>query len=160
MATLKTLEKVVRKRATWHAGYVEVELYMMMVRVYSGGPTGPQGPSAGERVSTHTDNVFDRRVREDRRDVVSVVFVLEGGFSESGYDVRVLDQPAGKEFFPNLEKGDMLLLKGGSSGVAHYVDFHGDPERENWRERLTVVALYDVGREKTRDARTSAAGAG
>ena len=67
------------------------------------------------------------------------VFVLEGGFSESGYDVRVLDQPAGKEFFPHLEKGDMLLLKGGSSGVAHDVDFHGDPERKDWRERLTVV---------------------
>jgi hypothetical protein len=52
------------------------------------------------------------------------------------------------------------VLQGGSSGVAHDVDFHGDPEREDWRERLTVVAFYAVGREKTRDARASAAGAG
>ena len=159
LLALQTLEKVLSKRATKHVGNVEVELYMMIARVYSGGPTGPQGPSAGETVSTHTDNVLDREQREDPRDVVSVVFVLEGGFSESGYDVRILDQPAGKEFFPHLEKGDMLLLKGGSSGVAHDVDFHGDPEREDWRERLTVVAFYAVGREKTRDARASAAGA-
>jgi hypothetical protein len=158
--TLQELEKVLHKRATLHVGNVEVELYMMIVRVYSGGPTGPQGPSAGETVSTHTDNVLDREDREDSRDVVSVVFVLEGGFSESGYDVRILDQPARKQFFPHLEKGDMLLLKGGSCGVAHDVDFHGDPEREDWRERLTVVAFYAVGREETRDARTSAAGAG
>ena len=160
LETLRRLEEVLRKRATWHAGNVEVELYMMIARVYSGGPTGPQGPSAGETVSTHTDNVLDREEREDPRDVVSVVFVLEGGFSESGYDVRILDQPARKEFFPHLEKGDMLLLKGGSCGVAHDVDFHGDPEREDWRERLTVVAFYAVGREETGDARTSAAGAG
>ena len=132
----------------------------MIVRLYSVGPTGPQGLSAGETVSTHTDNVLDREEREDPRDVVSVVFVLEGGFSESGYDVRILDQPARKEFFPHLEKGDMLLLKGGSCGVAHDVDFHGDPEREDWRERLTVVAFYAVGREETGDARASAAGAG
>ena len=131
MDTLQELEKVLHKRATLHAGNVEVELYMMIVRVYSGGPTGPQGPSAGETVSTHTDNVLDREDREDSRDVVSVVFVLEGGFSESGYDVRILDQPARKEFFPHLEKGDMLLLKGGSCGVTHDVDFYGDPERED-----------------------------
>ena len=133
---------------------------MIIARVYSGGPTGARGPSAGETVSTHTDNVFDRSGHEDPRGVVSVVFVLEGGFSESGYDVRVLDQPEGKQFFPHLEKGDMLLLKGGSSGVAHDVDFHGDPEREDWRERLTVVAFCAVGREETCDARASAAGAG
>ena len=160
LLALKTLEKVLSKRATKHVGNVEVELYMMIARVYSGGPTGARGPSAGETMNTHTDNVYDRDGREDPRDVVSVVFVLEGGFSESGYDVRILDQPAGKEFFPHLEKGDMLLLKGGSCGVAHDVDFHGDPEREDWRERLTVVAFYAVGREETRDARASAAGAG
>ena len=160
LRALQTLEKVLSKRATKHVGNVEVELYMMIARVYSGGPTGPLGRSEGETVRTHTDNVLDRDGGEDTRGVVSVVFVLEGGFSESGYDVRILDQPEGKEFFPHLEKGDMLLLKGGSSGVAHDVDFHGDPEREEWCERLTVVAFYAVGREKTRDARASAAGAG
>ena len=160
LLALKTLEKVLSKRATWHAGNIAVELYMMIARVYSGGPTGALGRSEGETVRTHTDNVYDRDGREDPRDVVSVVFVLEGGFSESGYDVRILDQPAGKEFFPHLEKGDMLLLKGGSCGVAHDVDFHGDPEREDWRERLTVVAFYAVGKEETRNARASAAGAG
>jgi len=74
--------------------------------------------------------------------------------------VRILDQGAGKELFPHLEKGDMLLLKGGSCGVAHDVDFHGDPERKDWRERLTVVAFYAVGRKETRNERASAAGAG
>jgi hypothetical protein len=133
---------------------------MMLVRVYSGGPTGPQGPSAGETVRTHTDMVYDRREREDPRDVFSVVFVLQGGFSESGTTVRIVDQTARKEYFPHLEIGDMLLLKGGSCGVAHDVDFYGDPEREDWSERLTVVAFYAVGREETRDTRTSAAGAG
>ena len=54
----------------------------------------------------------------------------------------------------------MLLLKGGSCGVAHDVDFHGDPERKDWRERLTVVAFYAVGRKETRNERASAAGAG
>ena len=160
LLALQTLEKVLSKRATKHVGNIAVELYMMIARVYSGGPTGALGRSEGETVRTHTDNVFDRRGHEDPRNVVSVVFVLEGGFSESGYDVRILEQPARKEFFPHLEKGDMLLLKGGSCGVAHDVDFHGDPEREDWRERLTVVAFYAVGREETCDARTSATGAG
>ena len=54
----------------------------------------------------------------------------------------------------------MLLLEGGSCGVAHDVDFHGDPERTDWRERLTVVAFYAVGKEETRNALASAAGAG
>ena len=160
LRVLQTLEKVLSKRATKHVGNIAVELYMMIARVYSGGPTGALGRSKGETVRTHTDNVFDRDGGEDTRDVVSVVFVLEGGFSDSGFDVRILDQPKEKEFFPHLEKGDMLLLKGGSCGVAHDVDFHGDPEREDWRERLTVVAFYAVGREETGDARTSAAGAG
>ncbi len=43
LETLKKLENVLRKRATWHAGNVHVELYMMIARVYSGGRRGDEG---------------------------------------------------------------------------------------------------------------------
>ena len=113
-----------------------------MVRTYSGGP-------AGEVVKTHRDHVIDENGDEDPRRVVSVVLVLEGGFRESGYDVRIHGE-GGKFFFPHLETGDALALEGGPEGGLHDVGFYGNAARKAWRKRLSVVASYAVGARKTR----------
>lgn len=138
---LKFLERVLAKRATMHVGNVEVELEMMIAREYTG------GPSEDEVVHIHTDMVYDGE-KPDRREVVSVVFVLEGGFKESGYDVRIHGEDAkGKiELYPQLETGDQLFMAGGEFGVAHDVGFFGNPRRQEWKKRLTIVAFYAVGR--------------
>jgi hypothetical protein len=78
----------------------------LVVRAYSG------GPETGEVVKTHRDHVIDENGEEDTRRVVSVVLVLEGGFRDSGYDVRVHGD-GGKFFFPHLETGGALALEGG-----------------------------------------------
>jgi len=62
----------------------------------------------------------------------------------------------GKLFFPHLETGDALALKGAPKGVVHGVGFYGDAARKEWRKRLTVVTFYVVGLQKDADARASA----
>lgn len=151
--SLRNLEEVMcinarRHAATerdCHVNKVSLGLHTMFVRVYSG------GPSTSEVVKRHTDTADvhyaggQGKVRlRDERDVVSAVFVLAGGFSESGYDVRVFDR-ANREYYPQLETGDLLALRGGSDGVVHDVGFHGNVRaREVWKERLTVVAFFVV----------------
>ena len=156
LLVLKEVELVMRHRARKYAavsGSTPVDLRTLVVRTYSG------GPEAGEVVKTHRDHVIDENGDEDPRRVVSVVLVLEGGFRESGYDVRIHGE-GGKFFFPHLETGDALALEGGPEGVVHDVGFYGDAARKGWRKRLSVVAFYAVGARKTRSARTSAASAG
>ena len=145
---LKDLERVLAKRATMHVGNVEVELELMIAREYTGGPTGRGQNSEAEVVHIHTDMVYDGE-EPDRRAVVSVVFVLEGGFKDSGYDVRIHGEDANGnsiELYPQLETGDQLFMAGGEYGVAHDVGFFGDPSREEWKKRLTIVAFYAVGK--------------
>jgi len=124
---LNALERVLQKRARLHAkigNRVKLELRTMLVRAYSG------GACEGEMVDRHTDNVKDQDTKEeDPRRVVSVVFVLKGGFSASGYDVRVFDRDE-EEYFPHLEEGDMLALEGGSYGVAHDVGNSREPRAQ------------------------------
>ena len=156
LLVLKEVELVMRHRARKYAavsGSTPVDLRTLVVRTYSG------GPEAGEVVKTHRDHVIDENGDEDPRRVVSVVLVLEGGFRESGYDVRIHGE-GGKFFFPHLETGDALALEGGPEGVVHDVGFYGDAARKGWTKRLSVVAFYAVGARKTRSARTSAASAG
>jgi len=156
LLVLKEVELVMRHRARKYAAVscsTPVDLRTLVVRTYSG------GPEAGEVVKTHRDHVIDENGDEDPRRVVSVVLVLEGGFRESGYDVRIHGE-GGKFFFPHLETGDALALEGGPEGVVHDVGFYGDAARKGWTKRLSVVAFYAVGARKTRSARTSAASAG
>ena len=153
LQVLKEVELVMRHRARKYAAVQAVDLRTLVVRTYSG------GPKAGEAVKTHRDHVIDENGHEEQRRVVSVVLVLEGGFRESGNDVRIHGE-GGKFFFPHLETGDALALEGGPDGVVHDVGFYGDAARQGWRKRLSVVAFYAVGARKTRSARTSAASAG
>jgi hypothetical protein len=152
LRVLKDVEHVMRYRAREFAAVppaTPVDLRTLVVRAYSG------GPETGEVVKTHRDHVVDENGKEDTRRVVSVVLVLERGFRESGYDVRIHGE-GGKLFFPHLETGDALALKGGPKGVVHDVGFYGDAARKEWRKRLTVVAFYVVGSQKDADTRASA----
>jgi len=148
---LKDMERMMQHRVRTHAAVpprTPVELRTFVARVYSG------GPNADEVVKTHTDTVVNPDGKQDERPVVSAVFVLQGGFSESGYDVRIHGE-RGKYYFPHLETGDLLALAGGDEGVVHDVAFYGNPERTRWRRRLTAVAFYVVGSQKGADARAS-----
>jgi hypothetical protein len=152
LGRLKDMERMMRHRVRTHAAVpprTPVELKTFVVRVYSG------GPKADEVVKTHTDTVVNPDGKQDERGVVSAVFVLQGGFSESGYDVRIRGD-RGKYYFPHLEAGDLLALAGGDTGVAHDVAFYGNPERTRWQRRLTAVAFYVVGSQKGAYARASA----
>ena len=149
---LKDMERMMQHRVRTHAAVpprTPVELRTFVARVYSG------GPNADEVVKTHTDTVVNPDWKQDERPVVSAVFVLQGWFSESGYDVRIHGE-RGKYYFPHLETGDLIALAGGDEGVVHDVAFYGNPERTRWRRRLTAVAFYVVGSQKGADARASA----
>lgn len=124
---LKEVELVMRSRARKHAAVppvTAVDLRTLVVRAHSG------GPEAGEVVKKHRDHVIDENWEEDTRPVVSVVLVLEGGFGDSGYDVRIHGE-GGKFFFPHLETGVVLALEGGPEGAVHDVDFYGNAA---WKE--------------------------
>lgn len=83
---LKDMERIMRHRVRKHAAVpprTPVELKTFEVRVYWG------GPDADEVDKTHTDTVVSPDGKQDERGVVSVVFVSQGGFNESGYGVRI-----------------------------------------------------------------------
>jgi hypothetical protein len=66
--------------------------------------TDVEAPSEDELVKVHQEVVKDANGAVDARRVV-----LKGGFSVSGYDVRIHGE-GGKYFFPQLEEGDLLAL--------------------------------------------------
>ena len=105
------------------------------------------------KVKTNTDTVVNPDGKQDERPVVSAVLVLQGGFSESGYDVRIHGE---RGYLPHLETGDLLALAGGDADVVHDVAFYSNPERTRWRRRLTAVAFYVVRSQKGANTRASA----
>jgi hypothetical protein len=141
VANLKILERILRFYARKHyavANKTPIELHTFFVGEYRGGPV------QDVLVKPHIDVVTDSSGKDDPRPVVSVVFVLEGGFQQSGLDVCVHDDD-GTKYFPHLETGDILTLKGGPCGVVHDVGFYGNPKRAQWDKRYTVVGVYAIG---------------
>lgn len=110
MKNLKALAAMLKIRARQHAtvgSKVKLELVTLIVREYS------RGGSEGEKVGKHTDTVDEDTGKEDPRPVVSVVFVLKGGFSASGYDVRIFTEMRRRVTSPISKRVTCLRFKGG-----------------------------------------------
>ena len=149
---IEVLNQVVKKEGNAEFTNVKartkVRPVSVFVRPYTGGP-----PSVDELPRVHYDTLDSGGVR-DERPCFSVVFVLEGGVSESGIDVALYTK--NKRRAPlRLEAGDAVVL---GPYVRHVVLFSSDvrdahsrddtpllhfrSSEAEWQRRLSIVAFY------------------
>ena len=106
-------------------------------------PYSPHG-ARDELPKAHFDTLDTGDGTVDKTPVVSAIFVLKGGRSESGVDVQAFVRSSGRELAVDLELDTGVLGILGNE-VKHQVRFVGEgmvPPPGGWSSRLTVVAFF------------------